>query len=404
MRRAILLISVLLAASGYASEKMDLSPDALAKRSKAAFTVVWKLSHDTKADSAESVARIYADGWPGPVMWAMAMGFPAAPKLPQDANAEDIIAGKYGQISTEQLWMLTQDLCTETLGKHLKEFEKELANGIAGGREEQTKAHEILDHFRRMLYRRADWKQGAVVLKEEDSKTLSELTAALFPVAQKRLAELQSIADGDPLVYIFRELDDPRAIPLLVAKGHFDVLSSLQRKRPADPALVAKLSDPSPEIRCKATYSLSESGDPALVPHTLKLLGDSDARVREEAVRLAGNLQPKFTPEMDKAVKALLKDPAVSVRQASVRVLAWRQDAACAPELLEMLRAGLKHLKDLKQYTNQEMIEQGMLVDDMERLAESRFGYDLSAWPATTENNNAALEKFAAWMENKGKK
>jgi hypothetical protein len=68
------------------------------------------------------------------------------------------------------------------------------------------------------------------------------------------------------------------------------------------------------------------------------------------------------------------------------------------------LRAGLKRVEGLKQYSNQEIMEQGALIDCMERLTESRFDYDIGAWGAAAGKNVAALDKFAAWIENRTKK
>jgi len=55
-------------------------------RAHAAFTVAWRVSHDSKSNPAVAAAQIYADGWPGPIMWAMAVMPPKA-QIPDDARA-----------------------------------------------------------------------------------------------------------------------------------------------------------------------------------------------------------------------------------------------------------------------------------------------------------------------------
>lgn len=403
------LLFLLAAVRAYSVEipELERGPDPFAKRAHAAFTVAWRVSHDTKSTPA-AAAQIYADGWPGPIVWAMAVAPPKA-KFPDDASAEEIIDGKHGKVSSEQLWIAAQNLCLEFLGKHLDEFEKILAHGIAGSPDEQTKAGTMLSEFRRSIYIRAEWNEGRVTLKEEDARMLSTLSKGLFEVAQKRVAETKTIQSGEPIVLLFREIDDPRAIQLLIEKGdntlsHFEALRTLQRNRPADPALVEKLTVASGEARWRAAYSLAECRDATLVPRLPALLSDADARVRSEALSLAGNLQPKFTAEVDVAVKGLLKDADISVRKECIRVLTFRQDAGCAPALLQLLRDGLKHLSELERNSNQEFMEFNVLVDDMDRLTGSHFGYDISAWPAANAGNKAALEKFAEWIANNGKK
>jgi HEAT repeat protein len=382
--------------------EVDSSPDGLAKRAHAAFTVAWSVTHDKKAEPSAACAKIYADGWPGPIMWAMALP-PGKLQAPEDASAEDIIAGKFGKVSTEQLWIETQALTLDFLGKHADEFEKILKRGIAGSPEELRKAGWMFFEFRRLLYKRADWKDGRTVLKEDDARVLNALSKGLYDATAKHAAGIGTLPMGDPVVTLLREIDDPRAIPLLIEKGgetltHFEALRSLQRKRPADPALTAKLSAALTEARWRAVYALAESGDESLVPRVPALLKDADAQVRTQALDLAHNLQPKFNAETDAAVKALLNDADMTVRKACIRMLSFHQDAACAPALLRLLREGLKHLAEMKQYTNQEFMEYNVLVEDMERLTGNRFGYDVSAWPADTAANKAALEKFAEWI------
>src|SRR4029079_18870758 len=137
-------------------------------------------------------------------------------------------------------------------------------------------------------------------------------------------AASETIPMNDPLETLLREIDDPRAIPLLIEKGgetltHFEALCSLQSTRPADPALTAKLTTASAEARWRAVYALAESGDESLVARVPALLKDADAQVRTRALDLTHNLQPKFNAETDAAVKALLTDADVTVRKACIR-------------------------------------------------------------------------------------
>jgi hypothetical protein len=193
-----------------------------------------------------------------------------------------------------------------------------------------------------------------------------------------------------------RDLDDPRAIRVLLEKHPHDPLryyafvGSLSKQRPADPMLVKLLRSEDAKTRWRAACALSGSGDPVLVPEVERLAKDPDPKVRQEAAGMGSVLAKGGFARSRLAVLALLKDEDVGVRVTAACLLAAQKDMACARTLLEMLQDG-----------SLEELQHSQVRDAVHYLAGTHFGYyhGSDGWKPTTENNKAAIQKFAEWVE-----
>jgi hypothetical protein len=225
--------------------------------------------------------------------------------------------------------------------------------------------------------------------KEDDT----ELFDAVLHVFENNAASA-SAAGG-----ALRGLGDPRAIAPLV-KRHpdlvavFEILRTLQRQCRADPVLVALLDAKDAEVRWRAAYALSESGDPELIGRIEKLLRDPDPRVRQNAANMGFCLEKAAYERIKPALVALGTDPDLAVRTYAVRWLAHQRDPACGPALLELARDA--KLNQREHYD---------VVRWIHDLTGSTFGYDTSdaGWRPTTATNQAALARFAEWVAKRGK-
>jgi HEAT repeat protein len=96
-----------------------------------------------------------------------------------------------------------------------------------------------------------------------------------------------------------------------------------QTAKPALPALIAAINDPSRIVRERAVWALvhvDPTGNQVLI-HLYTALKDADPGVRTTAVRAIGKLGASGEPAIPE-LERLLLDPAPSVRMASVQTLA----------------------------------------------------------------------------------
>ena len=187
-----------------------------------------------------------------------------------------------------------------------------------------------------------------------------------------------------------RDLDDPRAIPLLVDSGivrHFEVLRHLQRKRPAHPSLTKLLESNDGDVRWRTAYALAESADPALIPAVRRLAADEEPEVRSEAAGIGFNLPTAAFAEVRPALVKLLDDPSIPVRSWVATLFAAREDKVCAKALYDLL-------------VHEELLEawrQSNVVQAMNTLSGSYFGFTPGTI-STPEVRRASLERFAHWI------
>ena len=193
-----------------------------------------------------------------------------------------------------------------------------------------------------------------------------------------------------------KNLHDLRAIAPIIKKYPdlgslaYDYLRDIETQNAADPSLIALLESKDPNVRWRASYALSQSGDPKLVPHFIHLAKDENLRVRKQAVLMGHFLFPKARAAVRPTFLKLLSDPDIQVKSFTVRCLAERKDMACIKTLLELLKDPA---------TNEFALFN--LVQAMRGLAGSDFGYRLGPgqWQPTTENNQQAIRRFEEWVE-----
>jgi hypothetical protein len=377
-----------------------------------AFAKAWRAKHDAKTDRDQLAVMVYRDAW----VRVFAYTGPPTPfdgrPFPEDASAESILRGEHGDIGPWRLYPLTQGLRAELFTERPAAVLKAMAADLQGDAAHFRRATDSLREWKGHLYRISPDRRRdnplVIVMSEPAKHTWQQIVRELYPVAAKRFQQLDAreekrLLAGEKeekelLAEVLRELDDPRAIPLLLGanpRKNFGIVGRLQRGRKADPGLVKLLADVDAEVRRNAAYALRESGDIALAPHAIKLLGDENAGVRAEALQLTHSLLWPERPALDAQLaalaaraKALLQDPDPGVRANCAILLGQRKDFAAAPVLLELLRKGKSQVSQLG------------LVSAMVSLTGEQFGYDdnWNAWQPTTANNRAALERFAAWI------
>jgi HEAT repeat protein len=230
-----------------------------------------------------------------------------------------------------------------------------------------------------------------------ESHDRAQLQRGLQATGRFKLTQLYDDAaaqlDGpeeDFAAYALRELNDPRGIPLLAHHGitrHYDVLRTLQRGRPADPALLALLIDKNSEVRWRAAYALAESGDPHLTPIVEHLLRDEASEVRVQAASIAFVLPTGALIQLRPQLVRLCTDQAIDVRAWITILFADRKDTVCAKALYGLLA----------QEQRLEPWRQSNLVQALQNMTGSYFGFvpgTISSEPA----RRASLDQFAQWI------
>jgi HEAT repeat protein len=238
-----------------------------------------------------------------------------------------------------------------------------------------------------------------VSAKEKEVKWALHIISQLRPADEFFDAVLavfeKNAVCSDAAGVTLRDIDDPRAIVALVNRdpnlvgvgGH---IRHLQRKRKADPAVVRLLDAKDAEVRGRAAYALAESGDPALLGRIEKLVKDANPRVRLNAANMGFCMEKTAYRQIRPALVLLMTDPDPDVKKFVRAALAYRQDPDYAKKLLDMVR-----------YTNLGQREHGDVVALISAMAGTNFGYDGSdtGWRPTTTKNQAAIARFAAWVE-----
>jgi hypothetical protein len=368
-------------------------------RVRSAFAAAWRIKHDTKSDRDELALKLYREVWLGLQPYATPYNFHEVSPYPDDASAESILAGHHGDASTFRLWGTTEEFCVAIFSERPSAIIKALAADFQGDLDKRHKAQQVLSAWLHHLHHNLWQHSQELRAASPEQRKLDEIARELYPVVSKRFQELDTMprrGGSEPLANVLLCLHDPRAIPILLGKDgrgleYFENLSQLQRDNKADPALVKLLSDSNVSVREKAAYALAWSGDPSLVPHAIRLLGEKSPGIRRNALDMAWTLLTSHPqPELRAEVRALLRDPDREVRQLCVYRLAQLKDAECATVLLELLRDQTIH-----------EVNHGNLVSAMEYLTGTNFGYHIGSdgWAPTTPNNRAAIAKFEAWID-----
>lgn len=105
-------------------------------------------------------------------------------------------------------------------------------------------------------------------------------------------------------------------------------------KLPGLKALIARLGDPDPRVRCAAAQVLEQQADPAHVPQFLALLGDEHFEVRLTAIQFLRRINGHVVAE---ALVARLADTDSDVRRAAAAALGMvRNPVALEPLVLSL--------------------------------------------------------------------
>ncbi|MBC8873488.1 MAG: HEAT repeat domain-containing protein [Planctomycetes bacterium] len=160
--------------------------------------------------------------------------------------------------------------------------------------------------------------------------------------------------------------------------------------KPAEPTLLKLLESPDKEIRYHAVYALYACRDPKLAPQAVKLAGEKEPRFRSAAAQLASNLPAdSFAAVRDKLLR-LLNDEDETVRFKALRCFAEQKDLAAGPVILKLLKQD--------QISRQYRVT---VMQSMSKLAGSTFNYRQHTWGPGTPGNTRAIEKFEAWLRGK---
>lgn len=192
--------------------------------------------------------------------------------------------------------------------------------------------------------------------------------------------------------YALRGINDPSSIDYLIACDpgdklkYFEIIRSLQARRPASQTLVKLLSSKESGLRWKAAYTLCESGDESLLPKILPLLSDADPTVRRNAAKIPFNFSAPGLSTAKPCLLKLLRDPDKTIRVEVAESFASIKDMACAFTLL-----GLAKDPTIDQaWTGRVFGAINILT-----LADFKFDYGQKV---TSALNVAAASRFEAWI------
>ena len=161
-------------------------------------------------------------------------------------------------------------------------------------------------------------------------------------------------------------------------------------RKPAGSLLLTLLESSDPEIRYHATNAVYECVDPKLAGPIVKFANDKETRMRVSACYLASNLPLDAYRPIRKELISLLEDSDEEVRFAALQCFGKRKDIACGTTILKLLK--------------QDDVEAGYQVTVMQALqtlADTHFGYDMHSWGLKSKENKEAVERFEAWLQDK---
>jgi HEAT repeat protein len=203
--------------------------------------------------------------------------------------------------------------------------------------------------------------------------------------------------EPEAAAYALRDLDDPRAIPVLIQSSadhptmHFEILRSLQRHRPANGSLLELVRSTDATVRWQAAYALAESRDSAVAPVVERLAEDPMAEVRRQAGLMASLLHEADYRRVHPAIVLLLSDPEIAVRSDVAIAMAQRGDRACAAALLQLLR----------QEQSLEPWRHSNIVQAIHTLTGNYFGLTPGT-PSSAGVREKALTEFGEWIKKQG--
>lgn len=192
-------------------------------------------------------------------------------------------------------------------------------------------------------------------------------------------------------------LRDPATVALLLAEIQKDPKTIIRHAglfhgplsdRPAEPQLVKLLDSADPDIRHGAAYALYQCTDATLAQPIAKLATDADPRLPTDSLFLAQRLPGEAFVTIRADLAPLLSSPDQDVRLTAITCFAKHKDLLAGPPILAMLK--LDHLETGAQVT---------IMQALNALAESSFGYDMHNWGPPT--NRKAIQEFTGWLEHR---
>jgi len=190
-------------------------------------------------------------------------------------------------------------------------------------------------------------------------------------------------------------------IPLLVARfqnepqRYVGALVEVLPYAPAPKDLLADLNSWNTNLRLYALSALSASRDLLPAAYIIKLAGDRDPKMRGWSITLGFQKRRQDFDKLKSALAKLLDDPEWYVRRSAALQFAARQDPICAATLLQLLKDayGTGQSGDFYQFAS-----------EADYIAHQKFGFDPGTEPGPLHNekNDAALMRYASWVQSKG--
>lgn len=170
---------------------------------------------------------------------------------------------------------------------------------------------------------------------------------------------------------------------------HAAILAQTLRDQPTPEFLIKMLSSDSATARLGAAQCLESSGDPALAEPIIKLLEDSDQRIRIQAMYMTKALQKDAFTKVRPALRKLLESESQELKLQSAIALAAHQDPLAGPALLAYLKQPVWDATPL--LTNRS-------IEATTALTGTRLGFISAPGRRDTPQNSQAIQKLEQWV------
>lgn len=185
-----------------------------------------------------------------------------------------------------------------------------------------------------------------------------------------------------------RVMKDAQEHPEFLTR-HAAIIGQALRDRPVPAFLLDQLSSSSTEARLGAAQSLETSGDTALVEPIIKLLADSDQRIRIAAMYMTNALKRDDFTKVRPTLRKLLKSESQELKLQSAIALAAQQDPAAGAVLLAYLKQPEWDATPL--LTNRS-------IEATAKLTGARLGFISAPGRRDTPQNSQAIQTLELWV------
>lgn len=222
-----------------------------------------------------------------------------------------------------------------------------------------------------------------------------------FRADVERIAQTDAVPTETTLQTLIA-LRDPNGIELLINKDprnptryyrEIRTLSQGDNKNPALLSLLPRLRSRDARQRYEALWALGDIDQALLTPSVGRLLNDSDAQVRFQAVATTFLLSAERFQLLRPRLLQALNDRDESVSWVAASGFVRRNDTVEAPTLLRLLKSQTTSLSI-----------KAAVADDVRRLMGQTFNYSVDGstvpQPHIVAMNQLAIEKFARWIRN----